>query len=732
VLLDPARLWEALERVCPREQFTAALAEVERLTGDVDDPTGEEAWRSELLSRFGTVRPFLSLLSEVIPFGATAAGQPILDALKALPALRKRQRVRPNEIAAELVTGGWRRLVLANPDLPADTVDHRAYIFCVLEHVHRALRRRDMFARVSLRWADPRQQLLDGERWTAVRAKVLAGLDLAAPVAEHLAGLAAALDAAHRDTATRIAVSIDQAADAGVEPVVSVVTDRDGKPRLRTKRLEPVGEPRELAELREMVAAMLPRVDLPEVLLEVHSWTGFLSAFTHVTEQVTGNDTGADTRMADVELSVAACLVAEGCNLGFAPVVKPGNPAFSRDRLSHVDQNYLRAETLSAANARLITAQADIGIARLWGGGLVASVDGLRFVVPVQTINAGPNPKYFGLRRGVTWLNAVSDQVAGLGAVLVPGTVRDSLYVLDCLLNLDGGARPEMVTSDTASYSDIVFGLFRLLGYQFSPRIADLADQRLWRIDRAARYGPLDPLSARNVINTERVTAHWEDMLRVAGSLVTGAVRAYDLLRMPGREGHPTPLGAAIADYGRIAKTLHLLAVLDPDDETYRRTINTQLTVQESRHRLARKLFYGQRGELRQRYREGQEDQLSALGLVLNAVVLWNTRYTDAAIHELRVQGHDVPDEYAARLSPLVDSHLNVHGRYTFTTSGLPAAGLRPLRDPAEPVDDDWQGKVLGFGRAGDEAVHSSSSGSRRRGRGGSGRIAGAGRTRPP
>jgi TnpA family transposase len=38
-----------------------------------------------------------------------------------------------------------------------------------------------------------------------------------------------------------------------------------------------------------------------------------------------------------------------------------------------------------------------------------------------------------------------------------------------------------------------------------------------------------------------------------------------------------------------------------------------------SRHRLARKLFYGQRGELRQRYREGQEDQLSALGLVLNA-----------------------------------------------------------------------------------------------------------------
>ena len=44
-------------------------------------------------------------------------------------------------------------------------------------------------------------------------------------------------------------------------------------------------------------------------------------------------------------------------------------------------------------------------------------------------------------------------------------------------------------------------------------------------------------------------------MLRVAGSLVTNQVRAYDLLRMFGRDGHPTPLGQAFAEYGRIAKS---------------------------------------------------------------------------------------------------------------------------------------------------------------------------------
>ncbi len=85
-------------------------------------------------------------------------------------------------------------------------------------------------------------------------------------------------------------------------------------------------------------------------------------------------------------------------NIGFGPFIKRGVEALERDRLGHVDQNYLRPETHAAANAPLITAQADIELARLWGGGLVASVDGMRFVVPVRTIHARPNPRYFGRR----------------------------------------------------------------------------------------------------------------------------------------------------------------------------------------------------------------------------------------------------------------------------------------------------------------------------------------------
>ena len=47
----------------------------------------------------------------------------------------------------------------------------------------------------------------------------------------------------------------------------------------------------------------------------------------------------------------------------------------------------------------------------------------------------------------------------------------------------------------------------------------------------------------------------------------------------------------------------------------------------------------GERGQLRQKYREGQEDQLSALGLVVNIVALWNTIYCQAALDRLRSAG---------------------------------------------------------------------------------------------
>ena len=223
----------------------------------------------------------------------------------------------------------------------------------------------------------------------------------------------------------------------------------------------------------------------------------------------------------------------------------------------------------------------------------------------------------------------------------------------------------------------MIFGLFWLLGYQFSPRLADVGESSFWRVDMDANYGALDEL-ASHCVKTDRITQHWDDMLRIAGSLKLGKIQASELIRSLLKSDRPSSLARAIIDVGRINKTIYLLNFIDNKD--YRRRILTQLNRGEGRHAVARVICHGQRGEIKKRYREGQEDQLGALGLVTNAVVLWNTMYMDAALNHMKDKGTEISQEDMSRLSPLQHSHINVLGHYSFVLTDIISKGkLRPL-----------------------------------------------------
>ncbi|MDU1847220.1 MAG: Tn3 family transposase [Niallia nealsonii] len=447
-----------------------------------------------------------------------------------------------------------------------------------------------------------------------------------------------------------------------------------GKDKLILSPLDRLEEPESLHRLRAQVQSLLPPIDLPELLLEVNSWTNFTDAFTHISE--------GGSRVKDLSVSICAVLLSQSCNIGLVPVVKQGIPALEYDRLTWVEQNYFRTETITQANAALVSDHTQLNLAQLWGGGEVASADGLRFVTPVKSIHSGANPKYFGTGRGVTYYNFTSDQFTGFHGIVIPGTIRDSLYLLEGILENQSVLHPKEVMTDTAGYSDIIFGLFGLLGYQFSPRIADIGGSRFWKIDPNADYGELNKL-AKSKIRKDIIIRYWDDMMRVAGSLKLGTVHPTQLIQTIQRGGKPTMLGRAIGEFGRIYKTQHLLTYLD--DEGYRRRILTQLNRGESRHSLARAVFYGKKGELYQRYQEGQEDQLGALGLVVNAIVLWNTKYMEAALDALYQAGHSIDIADIQRLSPLGYEHINIMGRYSFNVSDdIEHGKLRPLL----PIDE--------------------------------------------
>ena len=178
----------------------------------------------------------------------------------------------------------------------------------------------------------------------------------------------------------------------------------------------------------------MPPADLPDLVLEIAAKTGFLDAFT--------NDHEPNAQLHDLQISLCAVLVAQACNVGYRPLVDESNLALRESRLRYVAQRYLRADTLAAANARIVDYHSKLPLAERWGGGEVASIDGLRFVVPRRTIHARYNRRYFDRRRGVTALGTTADHYAGLRTIIVPGTQPDAPYALDALLDPQTSVRP--------------------------------------------------------------------------------------------------------------------------------------------------------------------------------------------------------------------------------------------------------------------------------------------------
>lgn len=249
----------------PRELLARALEGVNTLIRPADN-----VFFAELDAKYKTVRCFLPKLAEHIYFGANAAGEPVVAAFDWLRANMARKKS-GNDAPKAVVRKAWRRHVLREDG----TVDFHAYTFCVLDELHIALRRRDVFVAPSWRYADPRAGLLDGREWETTRPIICRTLGLSAAPEPMLEALTAELDRTYRAVVYRLPDN----------PAVRFETT-DGKLELILSPFDKLEEPASLVALREKVSGMLPRVDLPELILEVAARTGFTDAFTHVSVQI--------------------------------------------------------------------------------------------------------------------------------------------------------------------------------------------------------------------------------------------------------------------------------------------------------------------------------------------------------------------------------------------------------------------------------------------------------------
>jgi hypothetical protein len=226
--LPDAEVRAAAFAAVPRAQVATAMAEVDTLV------TPEDHAIMELRERHRRLRRFLPAVARAVRFGATPAGQPVLDALHHWHVQGHRRHFGA-DAPLDFVPKGWRRDVIRGDG----SVDVKAYALCLADRLRAALRRRDLFAIPSMRYADPRQGLLDGAAWEAARPTVCRTLGLASAAGEELDRLAERLDVRYRTTVTNLpgnsAVRIEGAGD-GIDLVLTPLDKLDEPPSLAACR----------------------------------------------------------------------------------------------------------------------------------------------------------------------------------------------------------------------------------------------------------------------------------------------------------------------------------------------------------------------------------------------------------------------------------------------------------------------------------------------------------------
>jgi hypothetical protein len=475
VVLDPsisdADLRAAIYRqVLSEEELAAAIDDADRIMRPLDDD-----YFDLLADPYSHLRQFPPSLLSAFSFRSSDVDQELVQAIELVRRLNATGRRKvPEDAPIRFVPARWRTYVIDDDG----RIDRRFYELCVLWELRAALRAGDVWVDGSRRYADPETYLISREEWPAKRAEACRLIGAPESGEERLQERQAELE------------SILARLDRGFpqNDYVRLVGDD-----LTVAPVRGEDPPESAEQLRDQIVERLPRVDLPELLIEVDRWIGFTRAFQHAG--------GAEPRTKDLTTHLHAAIFAQACNFGLEQMAELADLSYRK--LAWCATWYLREETLKPAIAQLVNFQHRQPLAAAWGSGTLSSSDGQRFPVTVKARNTTALPRYFGYGRGLTHYTWTSDQHALNGGKPIPSTERDATYVLDEILDNETELPIEQHSTDTAGYTELIFSLFDLVGLQFSPRIRDMADQRLFppgSLDslpahRAAVFGHAEPRS---------------------------------------------------------------------------------------------------------------------------------------------------------------------------------------------------------------------------------------------
>lgn len=633
----------AIENIMPWEKMVEYIEDAKILVR----PQGYDYL--DLIDKwYSQLRKYSPTLLDTLTFSSTNTSMsPLIHSLDVLRELnRSNRRNVPEDTSVEFLPERWRKHIYGNDN----SIDRHYYEMAVLAELKNRIRSGDVAVEGSCNYRNFNDYMLPVSQWKK-KTDISEKLAVSSNFNEYIKERYSSLDSMYKSLSENLTKLKDLEID-------------DGK--IHIEKLEKE-VPEEVKSLNDSLYGMLPNVKLAEILFEVSKWTGFDRYFTHASS---GN-----TPKEDEIPSIMAALMAIGTNIGLSKMADC-TKEFDYHKLANISQWRLHDDAMKKAQACLVNYQHRLSLPSYWGDGTTSSSDGMRVQVGVSSLVSEHNP-YYGSGKGSTIYRFVSDQYSTFYTKVINTNAREAVHVIDGLLEHETDLCINEHYTDTAGYTDQVFGLSHLLGFVFAPRIRDISDSKLYQLPEMELKKNINNLASAR-INTNIIEQNYEDILRLAYSIKDGLVSSSLILSKLGSYSRQNSLAKALQEMGRIEKTIFILRYAT--DNVLRRRILVGLNKGEAMNGLARAVFFGKQGELRERDLQDQLQRASALNILINAISIWNTVYLEKAV-EYQKKHKGIDENLLKHISPLNWSHINFLGEYSFQSNmALGLNEYRPLK----------------------------------------------------
>jgi TnpA family transposase len=354
-----------------------------------------------------------------------------------------------------------------------------------------------------------------------------------------------------------------------------------------------------------------------------------------------------------------------GTNMGLWKMAEVAGLGHSA--LTTTARNFLRAETLHAANDAISNATAALSMFDQYdiGGMKHSSSDGQRIETQIPTVNARHGSKYFGLRKGVSAYTMVANQVP-CNARIIGTHEHESHFVFDILHNNTTDIKPERHSTDTHGTNQVNFLLLLCDGYQFAPRYRDPHKKTasLVGVRHPSHYADFLIKPARKT-RGDLIVREWPNIQRILASLMQKDVTQATVVRKLSSYARQNETEKAMWELDNILRSIYILGFID--DHALRQNVQKALNRGESYHRMRRAISYVNSGKFRVKTEAEQQIWNECSRLIANAIIFYNTLLLSRVYEQKAAAGELDAVKILQSTSPIAWRNVHLIGNFDFT-----------------------------------------------------------------